>query len=66
MSKKTFNLDDFVGEEFTRKVDTKIDREEKISNFAKIKISAIDPRIRSEIEDKLKSVKQNLNKLKKL
>ncbi len=66
MHKKPFTLDDFIGEEISGKIAAKIDRGAKISNFAKIKIAAIDPRIRSEVEDKLKNIKQNLNKLKHL
>lgn len=66
MHKKTFTFDDFIGEEIVGKVSPKIDRRAKISDFAKIKISAIDPRIRSEVEDRLKNIKQNLNKLKQL
>lgn len=64
MIKKFFDFDDFIGEEIAPKVEKKIDPKSKISDFSKIKISAIDPRLRSEIEDRIKNIEQNLNKLK--
>jgi|GEM_PF-2389317 len=62
MNKKTFTLDDFIGAEISRKINPK----SKISDFSEIKISAIDPRIRKEVEARIKNIRQNLNKLKHL
>lgn len=62
MDKKSFTLDDFIGAEVSRKIDPQA----KISNFSELKVSAIDPRIRKEVEERLKNIKLNLNKLKQL
>ncbi len=66
MSYRKFTLDDFIGEEILGSPGKKIDPKEKISQFSEIKISAIDPRIRKELEIRLKNIQQNLNKLKHL
>lgn len=62
MNKKKFDLGDFIGDEIGKNIDPN----DEISRFAEIKVEAIDPRMRSEIEEKLKNIKQNLNKLKKI
>lgn len=41
-----------------------IDPQAKIMNFAKIKISAIDPKVSKTIEQSVKSIRDNLEKLK--
>jgi len=66
MSEKKFTLDDFIGVEISNKLGKKINPKEKISQFSEIKISAIDPRIRKELEVRLKNIQQNLSKLKHL
>jgi hypothetical protein len=66
MSEKKFTLDDFIGAEILGKLGKKINPQEKISHFSEIKISAIDPRIRKELEIRLKNIKQNLSKIKNL
>jgi hypothetical protein len=66
MSEKKFTLDDFIGEEILSLPGKKINPKEKISRFSEIKISAIDPRIRKELEVRLKNIGQNINKLKHL
>lgn len=66
MNKRNFTVDDFIGEEINGETKSKVHREAKISDFANIKISMIDPRIRSEVEFRIKNIKQNLNKLKHL
>ena len=62
MNKKIFTLDDFIGEKADRIINSKL----KISDFSEIKISAIDPRIRKEIEGRIKNIRHNLSKLKQL
>jgi hypothetical protein len=62
MNKKIFTLDDFIGEKADRIINPKL----KISDFSEIKISAIDPRIRKEIEGRIKNIRHNLSKLKQL
>ncbi len=64
MIKKFFDFDDFIGKEISPKAEKKIEPKSKIADFSKIKISAIDPRLRSEIEARIKNIEQNLNKLK--
>lgn len=66
MSYRKFTLDDFIGEEIIGVPGKKINPKEKISHFSEIKISAIDPRIRYELEVRLKNIEQNLRKLKHL
>lgn len=41
-----------------------IDPKAKIMNFAKIKVSAIDPKVSETIEQSLKNIRENLEKLK--
>ena len=62
MKKKIFTLDDFIGEEVSRIIGPK----SKISDFSEIKVSAIDPRIRKEVEGRIQNIRHNLNKLKQL
>jgi len=62
MKKKIFTLDDFIGEEVGRIISPK----SKISDFSEIKVSAIDPRIRKEVEERIQNIRHNLNKLKQL
>lgn len=66
MSEKKFTVDDFIGAEIFEKLGKKINPKEKISHFSEIKISAIDPRIRKELEIRLRNIKQNLSKIKNL
>lgn len=66
MPGRKFTLDDFIGAEILNKPGKKIDPKEKISHFSEIQISAIDPRIRSEIEIRLKNIEQSISKLKHL
>lgn len=71
MSHRKFTLDDFIGTEILGKKTAaspgkKIDPQSKLADFSEIKIEAIDPRIRSELDLRLKNIEQNLIKLKHL
>lgn len=45
-------------------IGTIIDPKAKIMNFAKIKVSAIDPKVSKTIEQSVKNIRENLEKLK--
>jgi hypothetical protein len=62
----SIGLDDFLGSEKRIKTTSSINLKTKISDFANIKISAIDERGIARISKHIKSIRKNLNLLKSL
>ena len=56
-------LDDILG---NKKLSRKVDPNAKLSDFADIKINAVHPEIRSEVEKNLKNIRSNVNEMKHL
>lgn len=48
------------------KLDSELDLQARIMSFSKIKVSAIDPEIRTKIENLAKNIRQNLELLKSI
>ncbi len=62
---KSTEIEDFIDPKVEIKVGAKIDPNAKLVNFSNIKISAIDPQVREEINQHLYNIRSNLWKLKK-
>ncbi len=65
-SDNNFELGDFIEDETQIKIGSKIDPKAKILNFSHIEVSAIDPKIRQELADLTKNIRNNLTQLKLL
>jgi hypothetical protein len=48
------------------KLDSELDLQARIMSFSKIKVSAIDPEIRTKIEHSVKNIRRNLELLKSI
>jgi len=64
--KKTLDLDDFIDSDVRVKTNATIDPQDRLLDFARIKVSAIDPQLRLEIDQHLKEIEGNLKRLKLL
>lgn len=61
---RSIEFDDFIGSKI--KIEGGFDTKARLLDFSHIKISKIDPNIRAEIEQRLKNIRQNLQKLKSI
>ncbi len=66
LDKKHIEFDDFIDPDVEIETGVTIDPKAKLVNFAKIKVVAIDPRIHKEIDESIKRIEKNLQKLKAL
>ncbi len=65
-NKKNIEIDDFIVEELIEKPTKKVDPKAKLIDFANIKVAAIDPRVKKEINDLIDSAKSKISRIKSL
>jgi len=61
-----FEIDDFINPNIKIETGMPIDPQSRLRDFANIKVLAIDPKIRKEIEQNLSSIKKNLRSFKSI
>jgi hypothetical protein len=64
--KPNFEFEDFLSDDVEAETGLAINPKAKLLNFAKIKVSVIDPRIHKEIDESMRRIEKNLQKLKAL
>ncbi len=65
-NKKNIEIDDFIVEELIEKPIKKVDPKARLIDFANIKVAAIDPRVKKEINDLIDSAKSKISRIKSL
>lgn len=64
--KREIEFDDFIDPEVEIETGVAINPKAKLMNFAKIKVTAIDPKIHKEISEAMVRIRGNLQRLKSL
>jgi hypothetical protein len=64
--KPDFEFSDFISSEVEIETGVAINPKAKLLNFAKIKVTAIDPKIHRKVDEAVQRIEKNLKNLKEL